>query len=184
MGKKTLNPLSINNKNIIDYSNSLIKSELLDLFVISKCKFFIDTGTGLSGVSHMFRRPIIFINFPEMHALSYQPTDLFIPKKHWSIEEKRMLNLKEIVKIKAHYFSDDTQYKKAKIELMDCTPNEISDAIFEMEQRINKTWERKKDEDKLQKRFKLLWHNPQNPNGKCIPRISYNFIKNNSYYLS
>jgi len=184
MGKKVLNPLSINHKNIIDYANSLIKSELLDLFFISKCQFHIDTGSGLGAVAAMFRRPTIFINFPEIHYVTIHPTDLFIPKHFWSIEEKRMLSFREIVKIKAHYFSDDTHFKKAKIELVDNTPNEISDAIIEMEKRINKTWDRKKDEDKLQNKFKLLWQTPQNTNGKCIPRISYNFIKNNSYYLS
>jgi putative glycosyltransferase (TIGR04372 family) len=184
IGSNVVKPIKIINKNIIDYPISGIRTELLDLFIISKCEFYVSNGLGLDGVAAMFRRPMLFVNYPHIQFLTINPIDLFIPKHFWSIEEKRMLSFKEIINIGAHTFTDDIHYKRAKIKSVDNTQDEILDAIVEMEKRLNKTWVQEKDEVKLQNKFRLLWEDKQKYKGKIVPKIGYNFIKKNRYYLN
>ena len=87
LGSNVVKPIKIINKNIIDYSTSVIRTELLDLFIISRCEFYVSNGLVLDVVAVMFRLPMLFINYTHTQFLTINPIDLFIPKHCWSVEK-------------------------------------------------------------------------------------------------
>ena len=62
MGKHNNLKCNINNKQFIDYSFLNNKNDFLDIFLISKCKFYISNATGLDHVAIHFQKPMIKIH--------------------------------------------------------------------------------------------------------------------------
>ena len=158
MGAKVAAPLKSVNSSMIDYSNNGMRSELLDLFLISRCRFMVSTGTGLDSLAPTFRRPFVYVNFAEFGNADLLGSDsIFIPKKFWSLIEMRFLTFSEIFKLGAHLFTLTWQYKKAGIEWVDNEVEEIRAVVFEMEQRLSGTWIKNPEDEALQCRFRSLW---------------------------
>ena len=53
----------ITHNRIIDYANSALKSDFLDVWLMSKCEFCISTSTGFDRVATAFRKPLALVNF-------------------------------------------------------------------------------------------------------------------------
>ncbi len=49
----------------IDYPNSKYKSELMDLFLIKNCKFYIGTNSGILDSAFLFGTPVLGVNFSD-----------------------------------------------------------------------------------------------------------------------
>ena len=54
MGSKVKDKLNTNNPKILDYANMEIRSDFLDIYLASKCKFCISTDYGLDEVMVIF----------------------------------------------------------------------------------------------------------------------------------
>ena len=68
------------NENFIDYANSQYKSDIMDIFLCSHCKFMFGTSSGLSAISFLFKKPIALTNYLPTSTLYLRKTDLFIPR--------------------------------------------------------------------------------------------------------
>lgn len=66
--------------NFIDYANSQYKSDIMDIFLCSNCKFMFGTSSGLSAISYLFKKPIALTNYLPTSTLYLRKTDLFIPR--------------------------------------------------------------------------------------------------------
>ena len=53
-----------NNPKIIDYVNSDLKSDFMDVFLGAKCSFCLSTSFGFDEVPNLFRKPIIYLILP------------------------------------------------------------------------------------------------------------------------
>jgi len=125
-------PIENNKKNyIIDYSNSF-RSEFMDIYIISKCKFFVGSTSGIWGVPYLFNTPILGTNFIPIYDSTMSSRDLWIPKKLWINKEKRFMNLKEMFSIdRTKYFNDKFYYDNG-IEVVDNDSDELLSAISDM----------------------------------------------------
>ena len=56
MGDRNMQPLS-KIKNVIDYPFSEFKSDLMDLYLIKNCSFFICNHSGITGAAIKFEKP-------------------------------------------------------------------------------------------------------------------------------
>ena len=54
--------LSANDRTIIDYANKVWRNEKLDIYLASRCLFFVSSGTGLDAVAVASRRPLLWVN--------------------------------------------------------------------------------------------------------------------------
>ena len=63
MGKNDETKLNYTCDNVIDYANSQYRSDFMDIYLTSKCEFFISSGGGLDGVAVIFDKPILYINY-------------------------------------------------------------------------------------------------------------------------
>lgn len=159
MGKFVEKPLNSTNPKVLDYATDF-QSDLMDLFLSAHCDFFIGQNSGIIGLPMVFRRPIAFVN---IHPLSEICTctnrpNIFIPKLLYSVVKGRLLTFREILEFGLSDFNPN--HPKGKelqdslgLELLENTPEEITEVAMEMHQRLNGQFESSKEDDELQSRF-------------------------------
>ena len=86
MGVIVNKKFNTNNNKIIDYATNGMRTELLDLFLCSRCDFCISTSLGLDSVIDIFRKPLLITNFTPFSNLRYERKNVItIFKHHFSI---------------------------------------------------------------------------------------------------
>ena len=63
MGAIVEKPFKSKNPKIIDYANSNLRSDFMDIYLGAKCTFCISTGSGFQCLPVLFRKPIIDLSF-------------------------------------------------------------------------------------------------------------------------
>lgn len=177
--------LKINNKNFIDYTFSKYRNELNDLYIMSKCKFLVSTGSGFDQLALLFRKPIVYVNATEteyrINPLFNDLFKLFIPKKIFSKKKNRILTFSEVFKIGCENLQNDYDYKKLELSLIDNTPEEILDVVVEMEQRLTDKWINNTKDEELQKKYWEINSFEDMPKFKC--KIGSKFLRDNTKLL-
>lgn len=156
MGRFVAKELKTAHPRIIDYAGKG-GSDFLDVYLSAHCRFFLAGSDGLAEVPTAFRRPVVWIDFVPFSAV-YLVTkgQLFIPKKLWSLREKRMLTFDEMLNMKVATYSRTEDFQKAGIEIINNTPEEIMDVAMEMEERIDGVWIETEENKELQQRFQRI----------------------------
>lgn len=158
MGRFVVQEIKTDSPKIIDYAFNG-GTDFLDVYLSAHCRFFMAGSDGLAYMPTIFRRPVIWIDYIPLHALSFHPPlrgHLMIPKKLWLIKEKRFLTFNEMLNTKVVGYDRTEDYQKAGIEVIDNPPEEIEDVAIEMEERLNGTWEETEEDKELQERFHRL----------------------------
>jgi putative glycosyltransferase (TIGR04372 family) len=127
----------------------------------------------------VFRRPVAIVN---MASFEYAPTwssnYLFIPKKLWLRQERRMLTFSEILKSGIGRFLFSQEYEKLNIEVINNTQDEITALAVEMEQRLKGEYRDSQEGEDLQKSFWSLFKF-NDMNGLFRSRIGAEFLRQN-----
>lgn len=148
----SMTPLPAMDK-VIDYAHSNSKSDWMDVFLCSQCRFLIGTASGVYTVSQAFGVPTVMTNFMapyNMFALTSQ--DLFLSKLCVRKDKSRKLTFKELVSPPIGVAS--YQYDDLGIEAIENTPEEIKGAVEEMMGRLDGTLEYTEEDEYLQNEFK------------------------------
>lgn len=96
LGEPGLPKLPVMEK-VIDYANSPYKSELMDIYLISECRFFLGHSSGPNIVANLFRKPLLLVNMTEWVASTLlKKGDLGIMKHVFSYSRNRYLSIKEV----------------------------------------------------------------------------------------
>lgn len=184
MGSVAKDRLQTRHGNIIDYSFSGKRSELLDVYLSAKCHFFLTCGTGPDSIAALnFRLPVLYVNYlPPMYAPALRTNALCILKKYWNTKEERYLTLSELLDGKVHSMCTPRELTPHNIVIHDNTPEEILEASKEMIARLDGTWDETNEDIALQKRF---WRHFETrfPDLKYGPKIGASFLRNNQYWL-
>ena len=135
MGTNVEKKLSYTSDRVIDYANSSMRSDFLDIFLTYKCDFFVSNGVGLDGVAIMFNKPILYLNFiPPATWPVCSEKFLFSFKKFFDLESKNYLTLSQIFKKNFAYESlQEKELQQNKIYVKDMTKDEVKDCCLEME---------------------------------------------------
>ncbi len=176
-GKKVKDSLLIKHKRIIDYAVSDDRSDLLDIWLFSKCYFCISTGTGIDAVADIYRRPLLFVNFiPLTHMITWSRS--ITASKHLIWKDSGVhLTLSEYLKY---------HYNDKRIDVVDLDPNEIKSVVMEMIGQLDGTLDYSKEDEENQKIFMQIYmrsksfhklNNYIHPNS----RISANFIRRDDF---
>ena len=182
MGAVVNKKLISNNKRIFDYATNGMRSELLDLFLCSKCDFCISTSLGLDSVIDIFRRPLIITNFIPFGDLRYERKNvLTIFKHHFSKNYKRNLTMYEIKQLNLGYSFKKDDFENKNIELVENSKNEIYKATLDLINLINnKKIDEKKNKmiDQFNLKFRDLYYNKRY-NTEIKTTIAGSFIMDN-----
>ena len=157
MGINVLKPLKSSNPKVIDYANSEMSNDFMDIYLSAKCNFFISPGSGLDGVSSIFRRTIAYIghvpfgNF--VRSANNYKKSLILTKHHINKKNQQELTISEIfsANVAFAYISED--YKLNDVILEENSPEEIRDLVIEMDERLSGRWKDTNEDLLLQKRF-------------------------------
>ena len=95
------------------------------------------------------------------------------------------MKIPEIIQSGAGKLHGGQDYDKWGIEVIKNTPDEILEAVIEMEGRIDGTWQTTDDDDELQTRFWSYFQPSEfhNPDGKIRGRIGAKFLRQNKELL-
>jgi len=143
---------------VIDYVVSPMQSDFADLYLISRCHFYIGSNCGVDAIAAIFRKSMSILNrIPMTGHWAWSRHNLDIYKKLWLIKEKRFLKFHEIINSDLGQYLLMEQYKQAGIEVVNNTPEEILDLVIEKEERIQGTWQTNDELEALQRRFWALF---------------------------
>ena len=181
MGVSNYDRLTIHNKYIFDYAFSDIRSSLLDLYIVSKSKFFVVGDGGINTIPFMFRKPILGVNLLPYVIGNWnsQFNKLIIFKKLYSNKKKRYLNYKEVFEITVEEnILNKEKIKELEISIVNNSEKETFDLINEYILKQKNEWIYSEDEKKYQIEINNFYRNIYKIDVKNIV-VSYNFAKTN-----
>ncbi|EKD28507.1 MAG: hypothetical protein ACD_79C00287G0014 [uncultured bacterium] len=165
------------NPRIIDYATKY-RSDFMDIYLASKCKFFVGCNAGLFLVYRLFNKPVVTVNnIPFMH-LGVSKDELWIPKKLWNNERNEYLSYREIYSSDYALSLHSHEYENRKLVPVNNSPDEILKVVIEMNNRCDNKINYSEKEQELQKTFvnitklnKYYYNSPT--------RIGSDFLKDN-----
>jgi len=153
MGVKVHKPLKSSNLKIIDYANSKMRSDFMDIYLGANCTFCISTSCGFDAIPYVFKKPIAFIYMPIGYMEVENEKNLLLTKHHLNKINKSTLTLSEIFSSNVAFSLYSEEYKNNDIELQENTPEEIKNLVIEMEDRISGKWKESQEDLTLQNKF-------------------------------
>jgi len=114
-------------------------NEEIDYLLNAYSRYNVIGNSGITGISSILRKKIIYVNFIPLNLpnLSYcSPSSLILPKKIFDNKKNRFLTFKENVLINYSIHSEIDLYSKHHLTVINNSPQEILDAVIEMEQRL------------------------------------------------
>ena len=157
MGSNVEKPFNSKNPKIIDYANSNLRSDFMDIYLGAKCSFCISTGTGFLSLCSIFGKPKAMITVPFAASHTHKENYLLMTKHHILKKEKRELSLSEIFSHGAAYAFDSKIFEQKGIELVENTPEEIKDLALEAAENFETNKKLTFEDEELQKTFKNLF---------------------------
>lgn len=145
-------PLPATDPRIVDYVNDF-RSPEMDVFLMANCRFHISCGAGPDSIAELFRRPVVFVNYPLLAAVHSWLPHVIILKRYWLEDEQRCMTFREIMETDAGFILDTAEYERRGIRLLDNTAEEIKEAVLEMDARLDGSWEETPEDEEHQARF-------------------------------
>ena len=155
MGDPTMKPLPPLD-HVIDYANSEVKSDWMDIFCCAECRFFLGTTSGLFIVSIDFGVPCALANITPMGLIPWSEKNIFIPKLYRYANEKRYLMFEKALMPPFRYCINGNIFESSGISVIDNTPEEINEMVLEMMERLDGNLKYTEEDDYLQERFNEL----------------------------
>ena len=192
MGSIVKKKINSNSKFVIDYSNSSYRSDFMDIYLQSKCEFFITSGTGINEVARLFKKPLLYVSFaPYAYSPTYISKIICIYKKVFDRKNNKLLSLSEMFNSGVAQAYHRDVFEEKDIDLIENTPEEIKVAAFEMIEAIENNFKIFKEDIDIQKKFwDIYYENIQKfATYRLGDRDSYKmqigkkFLKDNLYLL-
>ena len=185
MGSKVSKKISFSNSKIIDYATIGVRTDFLDIFLGSKCLFWLSTGSGIDNMSKLFRKPILYVNqAPIGHITTYQKTALIIFKHFFNLKNNKKLNLEELQKKDLCFATSKKKFDEENVIIKENDPNEIKEATREMYTRVREGFWDEWNETKVKQ--KIFWNKfpyKRKLHGNIVANIGKNFLlKNENFY--
>ena len=135
LGKGHSSKIEWNNKKIIDFSYDNQRSDFLDLYLMSKCKFMISSGGGIIYMAQLMRKKALMVSYFQFdalhhHSMKYAP--MILPKKFFSRNNNRFISYKEVFEKKLTHINVYNELKKKGYDLIENTDDEIKEATINM----------------------------------------------------
>ena len=179
---------NLNNfKTKIFTSDDFGSNEEIDYLLNRYSRYNVVGNTGVSNISSTLRKKTVYVNIIpfDLGVLSQcSPGSVILPKKIYSNDKKRFLTFKENNSITPNIHTSTDPYLRKNLVVMNNTPQEILDAVIEME-KILSSQSKSKESYNLNN---LFWKNMENNNNakqinylknEVKLSISTEFLKNN-----
>ena len=136
MGDSSMTPLPKMNQ-LIDYANSSLKSDSLDIFLGATSKFCIGTDAGYLRIPRFFGVPVILTNCStSIIYYSLKKNDLYLPRLIKKKINNESINLNQMMTSPLALYVSDDNFKKSGLYTIENSPEEIDSAVIQMMQSI------------------------------------------------
>jgi putative glycosyltransferase (TIGR04372 family) len=176
MGHYGMNKFSME-KEIIDLTTIKFlqkEREILELYFMQNCYFFIGTGSGPSSLAPVFDKPFVTFDVaPLSSVFPFGKRSISVPKLYTD-KNNKILPFDEVINYNFTNYRLSIDYIKNNIKLRNTSKIEILETVKELYFKV------KKDdftEKKLQKKFKKLFNRKLHYSANSKSSISYAFIK-------
>ena len=186
MGKGFKSKFPFDHKNFIDYALSEYRSDFLDIWLSANCYFCIASSSGIGEVPLVFNRPCIETNQSEVaRTKSWATKHIHLPRI--CKMNNKLLNLNDLIKYNVIAATNGENYKKHNIELLENKPEEILEAIKDLENKIKNGFNNSKKNQKFWKNLEQEWSKNNHITQQWRPDINNKFvyfhdIKNDKYH--
>lgn len=179
MGKIVNDKLESNSASVIDYANSTIRSDMLDVYLFSKAKFIITTSTGMDFLGALFRVPIGLINIVSIVSIyegeiikSYQPKEII------DTESGQHVGLEELIERGYQKSYNRSDFVSMNVGFIDNSSEDLCNFFTELEYlvRNGEAIEYSADVIAVLDKYKIKNNN--------WAKISQLWLANHSYFLS
>ena len=170
-------------KKIIDITKIDFKKdkELIDLYLISKCKFLIGSTSGPYVMASAFDKPMLLVDMvPLANVLPCARRGIAMPKLYVNKKTKKIMSFREILDTRSSHLRLDIQFIKNNIKLINNSQQEIYLSTKEIFLKV-KSGNFK--ERMLQKKFKNLLLNYNVDCAVSRASISTSFIYKHNKFL-
>jgi len=175
---------------IVDYANAPWRSEKLDIYLASRCLFFVSSSTGLDSVPVATRKPLVIVNFADpLHVLRSKQNLIFIIKYFYFEKKNKFLSLSEYYKLGMEngFTVDNPLYLRSQdldrlgVKIIDNSEIEIKDAVAEMYESMTKGNSNKLELDNDQSCFWQAFPRDKRLDnfGPPLARIGKKFLEQN-----
>lgn len=143
LGEVVKSNSSITNQRFREITGSK-RSDYLDVYLISRCQFFVGCSTGFSQITRLLRKPGLLVNYIPFRIEEFSAWaagSIIVPKKLLKVSEQSYLRFSEMNNLKydIHYQGDFFADHGLRVE--DNSQEEIEDAVLEMYARIDGSWQ-------------------------------------------
>ena len=118
---------------LINYPKSEVLSDWMDLYLISRCKYFIGCSSGLSPVAALCNKPLIMTNYYLWHSVCGFDGDIYLPKMIRSKDTGNFLSVEEYVNKKFFLKQWDFEIPE-QYEYIPNAGEDLINAVKEMEE--------------------------------------------------
>jgi len=134
MGNIVRDKLESESSSVIDYANSNIRSELLDIYLFSHADFVITTSTGMDFLGALFRIPIGIVNSVSLKSI-YQGELLkyYQPKEMMDTNSGQRLGLEELIERGYQRAYNQSDFASMNIGFIDNSSDDLCNFFSDME---------------------------------------------------
>lgn len=177
MGVAVNEQIDTPNPMVIDYAGKGLRSDFMDIYLGAHCAFCISNGTGFDAIPYILRRPILYVDHVPFGIINtFSNRFMATTKEHWLKSENRQLSLEEILTSDVMWHTRSEQFEAAGIELRESSPEDIEQAVLEMEGRLSGTWYSGEEDEQLQAYFWSIY--PRNHlHGEIRSRVGSHFLR-------
>lgn len=142
---------------VIDYPHTKDKSEWMDIFLCSQCRFMVGTSSGMCVVAMSFGVPLVMTDLlPACAAYEFTRQDLFILRPCFLKDKNRYLSFQELISPPVGIAVSLKRYKDLGIDIKANTAQEIKDVVGEMLERFNGGVRYDQEDQGLQENFRAV----------------------------
>jgi len=154
MGQFVESPLKDSaREDLIDYATTM-RSEFGDVWLLSNCKFVVAGGTGVYWISSAMNLPTVLTDSYSSYNTTFGPNDLVLPQLAKSKRTNKLLPFKWIIENRE--WAQNRKLIENEVEIIKNTPQEITEVVSEMNERIDQKWQESNEDIELQNRFREL----------------------------
>lgn len=198
MGAKVGNGLA-SKSSMIDYAR-LYRTELLDVFLFSRCLFCLSDSSGIQLLASLFSRPMVQVNTSvlttrvDSNIIADDRRDLMIMQKYWDPIRRRYLTFRDMLRYEI--YGDEKIYdicapantyliyRRKGIVPVQNTPEEIVAVSQEMLQRLSGNVEYTQEDIELQEQFLEIRREHEGQGNEFFNfRVGRDFLRENKWLL-
>ena len=155
MGAAVNEPLVSSSAQVIDYATNGMRTEFLDFYLGSKCKFAVSTASGWDDIPVIFNRPIMLVNvYNFLNEALLRRNCFMYPKIFMSLETKKILGLNCLIplsSVNSDKFNENLfDLKYFGVTVQDLSSEELVEAVTEMSQRVEGTFVETPEQKEMQ----------------------------------